>query len=282
MPTGITRTVGFSKKRFFLLCCFLLIGLNLSVRGQCTAENKAFLPGEKVTYDLFFNWKFIWTKAGSATLTIEDTSYHGTPGYRLDLIATGNKKADTFFKLRDTLTSVVTKQLEPVYFRKGAVEGKRYWVDEAFFSSRDGMSYVNQKRTRDGEVKDFEHSDSRCIHDMLSILAQARSFDFDSFKPGHEIKVPMATGRRMEVQTLIYRGKESFKAENDITYNCIVISLVTQRKDKDKEVVTFYITDDKNHLPVRLDLAFNFGSARGSLRSVEGNRYPLTAIKEKK
>ena len=272
--------IGVCSKSILLLFFFVLLtGFN-SVNAQCASENKAFQSGEKVEYDLFFNWAFIWTKAGTATLTIEDTMHHGTPAYKFDLIATGNKKADNFFKLRDTLTSIVTKKLEPVYFRKGAVEGKRYWIDEAFFSFKNGMSYVNQKRTRDGQVQNFEHSDSRCIHDMLSILGQARSFDFNSFKVGHEIKVPMATGKRLEVQTLIYKGKESFKAENGITYNCLVITLTTPKKDKEKEVVTFYITDDKNHLPVRIDLAFNFGSARASLKSLEANRHPLTAIEK--
>ena len=28
----------------------------------------------------------------------------------------------------------------------------------------------------------------------------------------------MATGRKVEEQTLIYRGKENVKAENDLTY----------------------------------------------------------------
>ena len=39
-----------------------------------------------------------------------------------------------------------------------------------------------------------------------------------------------------------------------------------------------YITDDKNHLPVRLDLYLNFGSAKAFLSSVRGNRHPLTSI----
>ena len=31
------------------------------------------------------------------------------------------------------------------------------------------------------------------------------------------------------------------------------------KKGKEEEVITFYVTDDKNHLPVRLDLYLNFG-----------------------
>jgi hypothetical protein len=50
------------------------------------------------------------------------------------------------------------------------------------------------------------------------------------------------------------------------------------KKKKEKEVITFYVTDDKNHLPVRLDLYLNFGSAKAFLQTIEGNRHPLTSI----
>ncbi|KAB4444135.1 DUF3108 domain-containing protein, partial [Bacteroides thetaiotaomicron] len=53
------------------------------------------------------------------------------------------------------------------------------------------------------------------------------------------------------------------------------------KKGKEKEVITFYVTDDKNHLPVRLDLYLNFGSAKAFLREIKGNRHPLTSIIEK-
>ena len=50
------------------------------------------------------------------------------------------------------------------------------------------------------------------------------------------------------------------------------------KKGKEKEVITFYITDDKNHLPVRLDLYLNFGSAKAFLSSVRaaGTRLHLS------
>ena len=50
----------------------------------------------------------------------------------------------------------------------------------------------------------------------------------------------MATGRRIEQQTLIYRGKKNFKAENDVKYRCLVFSLVEyDKKGKEKEEITF-------------------------------------------
>lgn len=275
------KIVGINGRRGFIwLIATVLLSLSLSANAQCEAKNDAFKSGEHVMYDLYFNWKFVWVKAGLASLTTNATTYHSKPAYRINLLAIGSKKADFFFKMRDTLTSVIGEKLEPRYFRKGSEEGKRYTVDEAWFSYKNGLSFINQKRTyRDGEIIETEDSDSRCIYDMLSILAQARSYDATKYKKGDRIKFPMATGRQVDEQTLIYRGPKTFTAENDTTYRCLVFSLVEyDKKGKEKEVITFYITDDKNHLPVRLDLYLNFGSAKAFLKSVSGNRYPLTSV----
>lgn len=88
----------------------------------------------------------------------------------------------------------------------------------------------------------------------------------------------MTTGRKVEEQTLIYRGKEEVEAGNDTVYRCLVFSFVEYKKGSEKEVITFFVSDDKNHLPIRLDMYLNFGSAKAFLKSVRGNRYPMTSI----
>ena len=274
----ITRTgVANFRRSLIIGTVALLMGIfALPASAQCEAKNDAFQSGEHVMYDLYFNWKFVWVKAGLASLTTNATTYHSEPAYRMNLLALGSKRADFFFKMRDTLTCVIGEKLEPRYFRKGAEEGKRYTVDEAWFSYKDGLCFVNQKRTyRDGAFDESEASDSRCIYDMLSILAQARSYLEASFyfRSGRFF---WGTG---EEQTLIYRGKENVKAENGVTYRCLIFSLVEyDKKGKEKEVITFFVTDDQNHLPVRLDLFLNFGSAKAFLNDVRGNRHPMTSI----
>lgn len=278
----IVRTDGVNRRCCFIIvfAVWLLAGGALSAHAQCEARNNAFKSGEHVMYDLYFNWKFVWVKAGIASLTTNATTYHQAPAYRINLLALGSNRADFFFKMRDTLTCVIGEKLEPRYFRKGAEEGKRYTVDEAWFSYKDGLCFVNQKRThRSGEVQEAIDSDSRCIYDMLSILAQARSYDPADYRIGEKIKFPMATGRQVEEQTLIYRGKENVKAENGVTYRCLIFSLVEyDKKGKEKEIITFYVTDDLNHLPIRLDMYLNFGSAKAFLNNVTGNRHPLTSV----
>ena len=280
----MSAAAGKLRRTFTVGLMMLLLGsIALPANAQCEAKNDAFQSGEHVMYDLYFNWKFVWVKAGLASLTTNATTYHSKPAFRVNLLALGSKRADFFFKMRDTLTCIMGEKLEPRYFRKGAEEGKRYTVDEAWFSYKDGLCFANQKRSfpRTGEVYEDETSDSRCIYDMLTILAQARSYDPADYKVGDKIKFPMATGRKVEEKTLIYRGKENVKAENDVTYRCLVFSLVEyDKKGKEKEVITFFISDDKNHLPVRLDLFLNFGSAKAFLNDVTGNRYPMTSVIE--
>lgn len=280
------KAVVIKQKRVFALLLLGLVSLIAlqPVQAQCTAKNEAFKSGEHVMYDLYFNWKFIWKKVGFASLTVNSTTYHSRPAYRFNLLSIGSKKTDFFFKMRDTLTCYVSDKLEPLYFRKAAEEGKRYTVDEAWFSYKDGVSNIKQKRTWLEPVRapeEMEYSDSRCVFDMLSILAQARSYDSRDYKIGEKIIFPMATGRKVEEQTLIYRGKQNIEANNDTTYRCLVFSFVEYKKGKEQEVITFFVSDDKNHLPIRLDMYLNFGSAKAYLKSVRGNRYPLTSIVDK-
>lgn len=266
------------KLTLILLCLFMVARLH----AQCAAKNEAILPGERLTYELKFNWKFIWVNAGKAQMDLQATTYEGKPCYKTELLAVSNKRVDFFFKMRDTLTCITTDRLEPLYFRKGAEEGNKYTVDEVHFGYEDGKCIVNQQRTRrDRKPVVSKDTLNECVFDMLSILLQARSFDPTDYKVGDKILFPMATGKKVEEQTLIYRGKEKFKAENGVKYRCLVFSLVEYEKKKEKEVITFYVTDDKNHLPVRLDLYLNFGSAKAFLETIEGNRHPLTSVVKK-
>jgi hypothetical protein len=243
--------------------------------------NKAFKSGEKITYELYFNWKFVWVKAGVATLATNATTHNGIRGYRTNLLSVSSKKVDMFFKMRDTLTSIVSQQLEPLYYRKGAEEGKRYTVDEGWYSYRDNGCQLAMKRTyQDGHTVENSYSDKRCVYDMLSILSRARSWDPTGFTKGQKINFPMDTGKKVEEQTLIYRGKKEIEADDGNTYRCLVFSFVEypKGKSKEKEVITFFVSDDDNHLPIRLDMYLNIGSAKAFLKSASGNRYPLSSV----
>ena len=254
-----------------------------SANAQCTRTNLAFQAGETLTYDLYFNWKFVWVKAGTAHYKVSNSTYAGKASLRTDLLFQGSKRLNAVFPMKDTLISQMTPELVPLYFRKGATEGKHYTVDEVWYSYPGGKSHVNQKfLNRHGKWSSTEHESSECNYDMLSILNVARSFDPSTYIPGHRIHFPMATGTKVEPQTLIYKGKENFKANDDVTYRCLVFSLLDYESKKEKELLRFYITDDLNHLPVRIDFYLRFGTAKAYYVKGQGLRNEQTSIVKKK
>lgn len=266
------------KKLLLTFLAFFVLTLGTS--AQCPLVNSAFQAGEDLHYQLYFNWKFIWLKAGTANLNISDATYQGQKAYRCHLITRGSKRTDKFFMMRDTLLSYLTPDLVPLYFRKGALEGKRYNVDEVWYSYSNGTTQLQQRyRNHRGEVSDRQYQSSECIYDMVSMLLRARSFDATQFKEGERLHFLMADGDDVSEETLIYRGKKKFKMEETGTvYRCLVFSFVEYEKKKEKEIVTFYVTDDANHAPVRLDLFLKFGTAKAFLTNASHLLNPQTSI----
>lgn len=254
------------------MCC-------LHVNAQCTIENTAFNAGESLTYDLYYNWHFIWVKAGVADMTTIQTKYKNKDAYRCHLITRGNNKLDDYFVLRDTLLCYTGLNIQPMYFRKGAREGKRYTVDEVFYDFNDGKCNLRQIYTdKHGNHHYNNPSSSECVFDMMSMLMRARSFDPKDWEKGHVVLFNMADGDDVKECKLLYRGKEKFKMDGTKEeFNCLVLSFLEKEDKKFKEIVRFYVTDDKNHLPLRLDLYLRFGSAKAFLSKYKNVRNPLTS-----
>jgi|WetSurMetagenome_2_1015567.scaffolds.fasta_scaffold60268_2 hypothetical protein len=246
--------------------------------SSCEVNNYAFKAGEHITFDLYFNWKFIWKKAGTASLSTRSMTYRSQPAYMVNLLATSNGLADKFFQMRDTLTSIVSTTLQPLYYRKAADEGGKFTIDEVRYTERGGKYAAKMKRVKNGKTSYASGSESKPIYDMLSIISRVRSINPSGLKEGQRLIYPIASGKHLDNETLIFKGRQRVKAENGTTYRCMKFTLVERQDNKQKDIITFYITDDLNHLPIRLDLALNFGTAKAYMRSVENVRHPFTSI----
>ncbi len=266
-------------RKILLFFAAYFLGI-LAASAQCSSRNTAFQSGETLMYDLYFNWKFVWVKAGTASMNTTKTTWNGKPAYRSYLITRGSKQADKFFVMRDTLVAYCGLNLVPQYYKKGALEGNTFRKDEVRYSYNVHEVILRMRHQKNQNKPETKSLSSRyCAFDMISMLLRARSFDPSGFKVGHRINFLMADGHKCEWQAIVYRGKKKFKMENTgITYRCLVFSFMEKENGKESEIVRFYITDDKNHLPVRLDLNLNFGTAKAFLTGVKGLRNPQTSI----
>lgn len=263
-----------------LLYCSLFSTQYSTAQAQCGIENTAFQGGEFLAYDLYFNWKFVWVKVGSATMSTVKSKFDGKEAYRTSLITRGNDRLDGMFVMRDTLLSYCdASTLSPLYHRKGALEGKRYYVDELWYSYPNNNCQLRMHRIdADGEQhwKTITYKD--CVYDMMSIFLRARNFDASKLSEGDVIPMPISDAKRLSNSWLKYRGKETFKIDGTKEkFRCLVFSFIEHDDGKNRELIRFYVTDDQNHIPVRLDMFLSFGSAKAFLKIYRGVKSPLTS-----
>ena len=274
---SIVRKQSAWVKSVLLFCLFTFLPLTSS--AQCGIENNAFKSGEELAYDLYFNWKFIWVKVGTAEMDTKMAKFEGKDAWKSYLITRGNPKLDKFFVMRDTLLSYCNPDLSPLYFRKGAKEGDSYYVDEIWYSYPHGNCQLKKHRiTSSGEHLWKTTTYKSCIYDMMSIFLRARNFDASKMKKNETIPMPVSDAMGLSNSWLEFRGRENYKmSDTKEKFHCLVFSFYERDNGKSKELLRFWVTDDENHIPVRLDMFLSFGSAKAYLKSYKGVRSPMTA-----
>lgn len=247
-------------------------------QSQCGINNTAFKSGEFLAYDLYFNWQFVWVKVGAASMSTVMSTYNGEPAYRTSLITKGNSQLDGVFTMRDTLTSYCSfANLSPLYYRKGALEGTRYYVDELWYSYPNNFTKVRMHRiNHHGEHFWQEKEYQECVYDMMSIFLRARNFDSSTMNRGDVIPMLITDAKDRSDSWLVYQGKETFKIDGTREkFRCLVFSFMEREDGRTTELIKFFVTDDQNHMPVRLDMNLSFGSAKAYLRAYRGVKNPL-------
>ena len=160
-----------------------------------------------------------------------------------------------------------------------AREGARYTLDEVFYSYPNGKCHVKQHRKHGNGTHSWEqHTYNDCVFDMMSIFLRARSFNPTGWRKGHDVNFPMADGNGRYPARLRYEGKVNVKTDDGHTYRCLKLAYLENEKGEGfKKIVDFFVTDDKNHVPVRLDMHLRFGSAKAFLTGMKGTKSPITS-----
>ena len=102
------------KKAIFSLLC--LLAVVTVADAQCTYKNQAFSGYEGINYNLYFNWQFVWIKAGTASMVTQPIVYNGKKAFRSSLVTKSSKKVDKYFMMRDTIMAYFSTELTPLYY----------------------------------------------------------------------------------------------------------------------------------------------------------------------
>ncbi len=262
------------KKGLLLLFTIALCANSATTQSDfCGIKNTSFKEGEKLVFKVYYNMASLWVGAGYATFNTKLEEFNNRKVYHIIGDGKTMKSYDWFFKVRDRYeTYIDAETLLPVKFVRN--------VDEGGFKIYNNVSFnqnIGQAVSTNGV-----YSVPKCIQDVLSTIYYARNIDYSKYKPGDKIPFDMFLDDKVYNLFIRYVGKERITTKYG-TFNAIKISplLIEGTIFKGGEKMMVWVSDDANHIPVRVDSPILVGSIKVDLVGYDKLRNPFTALLDK-
>ncbi len=266
------RIIGASLFLFLLLSVHLL-----PLKAQCRMTNTAFVSGEEISYDLYFNFgAIVNARAGKGSLSITNANYRGESAYKMVMMFNTSGLAGNIYTVEDTLTSYIDKDLRPLLFTKEALEGKDYTVERQSYTYKESEISIRAVRNRNGKERfDEVVVTDQCTYDYLSVLAYVRNLDFSGMSPGDKQYIRFISGKRPVNMYVNYLGANNIKANDGNTYEVInlTMTILDDAFSNQKEALKAFLTNDANRVPIVIETNLKFGAVKAVLNEVSGLRH---------
>lgn len=251
----------------------LLFGVSIPLRAGddfCGLPNHAFQAGESLTYRVYYTLAGVYIAAGEATFTCAIEDLNGKPVYHVAGEGKTYSFYDNFFKVRDKYESFIdTSNLQPLKFIRNVNEGN--------FKKYENISFNKTAHTAITSTGVFKTPD--CIQDVLSSMYYARNIDFDKMKPNDKIPFSMFLDNQVYNLYIRYLGKEIIKTKYG-KFRAIKFKplLIKGTIFEGGEKMTVWISDDANHIPVRVESPISVGSVKVDMMDFRNRRSPLSSL----
>lgn len=248
----------------------LLLLTIFSVFTGAFAQQLSFQPGEKITYSVFYNVIGIYVNAGTATLSISSAKWLNNDVLHVVGEGSTNSRYDWIFKVRDRYESYLDKNtLQPYRFVRHIQEGGYQKHEELHFNHKN-----NTVSSSKGIIKVPNE-----IHDLLSSFYYARTINYDRYKPGDKIGFKMFLDGEIYDMYVRYEGRETVKTKYG-KFKALKIKplLIKGHVFDGGEKMTIWVTDDANHIPVRIESPLTVGNIKVDLMKHENLKYNLSSF----
>jgi hypothetical protein len=258
------------------LLVFILLGSKfLSAGGEfCGLRNTAFQEGEVINYNVYYSIIGLYINAGSASFEVNQEKLNNKPVYHVTGSGTSNSSYDWIFKVRDKYESYIdTNTLQPLKFIRNVDEGG-YKINENVTFNKESNTAVTNK----GVIKI-----PACVQDVISSIYYARNIDYSKYNPDEKIPFTMLLDNEIYNLYIKYIGKEVIKTRYG-KFKAIKFSplLVKGTIFSGGEKMMVWVTDDANHIPIRIESPISVGSVKVDMMGYKGLRYPLSSLVSKR
>lgn len=263
-----------------IIFCFLLSVSILTTRadvpgdGFCGLRNTSFLPNEQLTYTVYYSVAGVYVNAGTASFTSALERYNSRPVYHIIAEGKTNPSYDWIYKVRDRYeTYIDTATMLPQKFIRN--------VDEGGYKKYENISFNQSANTAITTNGVFRVPD--CVQDVISAVYYSRNIDFNKYRPGDKILFNMFLDNEVYNMYIRYLGKEEVKTRYG-KFRAIKFKPLLLKGSifEGGEKMTVWVTDDRNHIPVRIESPIVVGSVKVDMMNYRNLRYPLTALKKVK
>ena len=240
----------------------------------CGIKNTAFNAGEKVSYTVYYNVAGIYVNAGTATFTNTLETLNNKPVYHIVGEGNTNSSYELIYKVRDKYeTYIDTATMQALKFVRNVNEGGYKKYQNVTFNKT-----ANTAVTNDGV-----YNVPACVQDVVSAVFYARNIDFSKLKVDDKIAFSMFLDNEVYNMYIRYLGKEVVRTKFG-KFNAIKFKplLLKGTIFEGGEKMTVWVTDDDNHIPVRIESPIVVGKVKIDMMSYENIRHPLTSLIKKK
>ncbi|MBC7696456.1 MAG: DUF3108 domain-containing protein [Burkholderiales bacterium] len=232
--------------------------------------NEAFKEGEILAFRLHYGMM----DAGEIVMEVKPDLIEVAGRKIYHVVGNGYSKGtfDWFYKVRDRYETYIDKDaMLPWMFVRRVNEGGVIINQDYTFNH-----YTNKVDVGSGEKVDVPEG----TQDMISAFYSARNLDLTNAKVGDVFTINSIVDKEIWPLKIRYVGKERISCEIG-TYDCVKFRPIVQkgRIFKHEEDLNVWLTDDKNHIPLRAQAKLVVGSIKLDIISAKNLANPTSEVK---
>jgi len=236
-------------------------------------DAKPFKVGEEITYRVHYGL----VNAGEAKIKVQEiVKVGGKSAYHM--VGTGQSTGvvDWVFPTTDRYETYMEQNtLLPVRFVRDVNENG-YIIKRDIYFNRE-KNYAKDLQFH----KDFKFAKLPVgVHDIFSAFYFARALDVSAIKEGDVIHIPVFLDHEIFPFKIKFVKREAIKTDYG-KIMCLKFVPVVQegRVFKDEDDMYLWISDDSNHVPIRIQSELLVGSIKIDLKEYKGLVNPFTFVK---
>ena len=258
-----------------LIFVFFLCSQRL--QAQCITTNNTISSGEKISYEVYYNWGFFWFNAAEVYFKTDSLVQNNVPLYHFISQGRTHDNYDWFFKVRDTYESYVeASTFKPFLAKRNTSEGRNKVNERYVFNHNRGLLYTSVVTSKKALKLDTLKVPP-CIFDVLSATYYARNIDFSKCKAGDKIPINIIIDNEVFNLYIRYIGREIITNKDKSRYRCIKFKalIIEGSIFKGGEDLTVWVSDDETKIPVYIEAKILVGTIKAYIKEAIGLRHPM-------